>query len=66
MFTARTTGVSNPVCSPGFRVSASVWVQRLAFAAGVPSDLNAFHRSTGSSSLPYPPPDYSYWCQFPG
>ena len=53
-FTARTTGVSNPVRSPGFRVSASERVQGLAFATGVPSDLNAFHRSTGSSRPPYP------------
>src|SRR6267154_844994 len=58
-FTARTTGVSNPVRSPGFRVSASVDVQGLAFATGVPSDLNAFHRSTGSSSPPYVPPGIS-------
>src|SRR4051794_32472608 len=55
-FTARTTGVSNPVRSPGFRVSASERVQDLAFATGVPSDLNAFHRSTGSSRSPLPPP----------
>src|SRR5579859_6803645 len=58
-FTARTTGVSNPVRSPGFRVSASVSVQDLAFATGVPSDLNAFHRSTGSSRSPYAPPGRS-------
>src|ERR1700704_5475312 len=65
-FTARTTGVSNPVRSPGFRVSASVRVQGLAFAAGVPHDLNAFHRSTVSSSAPYPPPGRSYRRHFPG
>src|SRR4028119_405104 len=59
-FTARTTGVSNPVRSPGFRVSASERVQDLAFATGVPSDLNAFHRSTGSSRSPYPPPGRPY------
>src|ERR1700709_1646805 len=59
-FTARTTGVSNPVRSPGFRVSASGGVQGRAFAAGVPSDLNAFHRSTGSSRPPYPPPARSH------
>src|SRR4028118_1836178 len=53
-FTARTTGVSNPVRSPGFRVSASDGVQDLAFATGVPSDLNAFHRSTGRSRPPSP------------
>src|SRR5437763_10762400 len=65
-FTARTTGVSNPVRSPGFRVSASVRVQGLAFATGVPSDLNAFHRSTGSSRPPYPPRGRPYRCPFPG
>src|ERR1700716_2722303 len=65
-FTARTTGVSNPVRSPGFRVSVSVNVQELAFATGVPSDLNAFHRSTGSSRSPYAPPGRSYLRQFPG
>ena len=54
-FRARTTGVSNPVCSPGFRASASVEVQRVAFATGVPSDIYAFHRSTGSSARPYLP-----------
>src|SRR4028119_1436786 len=59
-FTARTTGVSNPVRSPGFRVSASDGVQDLAFATGVPSDLNVFHRSTGSSRSPYPPPRRPY------
>src|SRR3569832_345476 len=65
-FTARTTGVSNPVRSPGFRVSASENVQDLAFATGVPSDLNAFHRSTGSSRSPYVPPGRSYRRPFPG
>src|ERR1700710_2723258 len=64
--TARTTGVSNPVRSPGFRVSVSDDVQGLAFATGVPSDLNAFHRSTGSSSPPYPPRGRPYRCHFPG
>ena len=54
-FRARTTGVSNPVRSPGFRASASEEVQHAAFATGVPSDIYAFHRSTGSSTRPYPP-----------
>ncbi len=49
-FTARTTGVSNPVCSPSFRASASVSVQEAAFASGVPPDIYAFHRSTGNSA----------------
>src|SRR4029078_13533918 len=48
-FTARTTGVSNPVCSPSFRASASVSVQKIAFATGVPPDIYAFHRYTGNS-----------------
>src|SRR6476660_2811412 len=34
-FRARTTRVSNPVCSPSFRASASVMVQCAAFATGV-------------------------------
>src|SRR4030088_3342273 len=55
-FTARTTGVSNPVRSPGFRTSASGTSQDLAFALGVPPDLYAFHRSTRNSrSLSGPP-----------
>src|ERR1700752_845772 len=48
-FTARTTGLSNPVCSPSFRASASVSVQKIAFATGVPPDLYTFHRYTGNS-----------------
>src|ERR1700741_1966249 len=52
-FTAWTTRVSNPVCSPRFRVSASVPSQRAAFAIGVPPDICAFHRYTGNSTLPY-------------
>ena len=51
-FTARTTGVSNPVCSPGFRASASVSVQKAAFASDVPSNIYAFHRYTGNSAFP--------------
>ena len=48
-FTARNTGVSNPVLSPGFRASASVTTQQAAFAFGVPPDIYAFHRYTGNS-----------------
>jgi hypothetical protein len=44
-----TTRVSNPVCSPHFRVSASVASQETAFATGVPPDIYAFHRYTGNS-----------------
>ena len=65
-FTARTTGVSNPVCSPGFRTSASEIHQCTAFAAGVPPDINAFHRSTGNSMHPLDPQATQYWAQFPG
>src|SRR6202000_1445625 len=49
-FRARTTRVSNPVCSPSFRASASVVVQRAAFATGVPADIYAFHRYTCNST----------------
>src|SRR5207245_2554757 len=55
-FRARTTRVSNPVCSPSFRASASVVVQCAAFATGVPPDIYAFHRYTGNSThLSHPP-----------
>src|SRR3954465_12340845 len=50
-FTAWTTRVSNPVCSPRFRASASVTDQRAAFATGVPPDIYAFHRYTRNSAL---------------
>ncbi len=51
-FTAGTTRVSNPVCSPSFRASVSDPFQRAAFATGVLLDLNAFHRYTKNSALP--------------
>ena len=51
-FRAGTTRVSNPVCSPCFRASASVAFQRSAFATGVLQDINAFHRYTLHSDLP--------------
>ncbi len=54
-FTARTTRVSNPVCSPSFRASVSGVVERLAFATGVPLDIYAFHCYTENSSLPSDP-----------
>src|SRR3712207_8228253 len=50
-FTAWTTRVSNPVCSPRFRASATVTVQRAAFATGVPPNIYAFHRYTRNSTL---------------
>eukprot|EP00831_Metopus_contortus_P014120 TRINITY_DN15819_c0_g1_i7.p1 TRINITY_DN15819_c0_g1~~TRINITY_DN15819_c0_g1_i7.p1 ORF type:complete len:147 (+),score=22.53 TRINITY_DN15819_c0_g1_i7:76-516(+) len=49
-FTAWTTRVSNPVCSPRFRVSASVIVQGVAFATDVPPDIYEFHLYTGNST----------------
>ena len=45
-FKVGTTRVSNPVCSPDFRASASVAFQESAFASGVLQDINAFHRYT--------------------
>ena len=65
-FTARTTGVSNPVRSPSFRPSASEKTQKAAFATGVPDDINAFHRSTISSAHPYLPLAWQFWAQFLG
>ena len=44
---------SNPVCSPRFRASASVTVQRVAFATGVLPYIYAFHRYTWSSTYLY-------------
>ena len=49
-FTAWTTRVSNPVCSPRFRASASVSVQKAAFATGVLPNIYAFHRYTRNSA----------------
>src|SRR6266704_1569081 len=57
-FRARTTRVSNPVCSPSFRASASDSVQVAAFATGVPPDIYAFHRYTSNSQQRLPPPYY--------
>ena len=51
-FRAWTTRVSNPVCYPCFRTSASVTVQVAAFATGVPPNIYAFHRYTGNSTYP--------------
>ena len=54
-FKARTTGVSNPVRSPSFRASASVFGWFPAYALGVPFDINAFHCYTESSRNPAKP-----------
>ena|GEM_PF-574859 len=45
--------VSNPVCSPRFRASASVSVQKTAFATGVLPNIYAFHRYTRNSVFLY-------------
>ena len=50
-FTAWTTRVSNPVCSPCFRTSASALNQIHAFAFDIPSNLYEFHLSTRNSSI---------------
>ena len=44
-----TTGVSNPIRYPGFRASVSGATQHIAFAFGVPHDINGFHPYTMSS-----------------
>ncbi len=64
-FRARTTGVSNPVCSPGFRSSVSVLVQDAAFATGVPPDIYAFHRYTWNSASLSQSQAIQYQTQFP-
>src|SRR6185295_2373193 len=43
-------GVSNPVCYPSFRASASRTGQEVAFSTGVPPDIYAFHHYTGNST----------------
>src|SRR5204862_1967267 len=63
-FTARTTGVSNPVCSPGLRASVSGTVQRPAFATGLPYVLYAFHCYIVNSSLLPSPHARQYRMQF--
>ncbi len=65
-FTAWTTRVSNPVCSPHFRASASVTVQVAAFATGVPPHLYAFHRYTWNSTTLSSTPAFQSEMQFPG
>ncbi len=53
-FRARTTRVSNPVCSPSFRASASGVVQGLAFARVFLSISTHF---TATPRIPVPPPN---------
>src|SRR5699024_4009920 len=64
---AWTTRVSNPVCYPCFRTSASVIDQRVAFATGVPPNIYAFHRYTWNSTLLFssPPAGHPLLCSSP-
>src|ERR1700734_1853261 len=62
-FRARTTRVSNPVCSHRFRASASVMVQCAAFATGVPPQIYAFQLITGNSTLFSHTPDMIFRLQ---
>ena len=50
--TVRTTRVSNPVCSPHLRTSASVICWQPAFAIGVLPDIYRFHPYTWNSGCP--------------
>jgi len=50
-FTAWTTGVSNPVCSPRFRPSRSGHPSIRAFASGVLSDIYVFYHFTRHSRI---------------
>ena len=50
-FTAWTTRVSNPVCYPCFRASASINGQIAAFATGVLPNIYEFHLYTGYSAI---------------
>src|SRR5687768_15595158 len=52
---ARTTRVSNPVCSPSFRASASGLAQKTVFTTGVLPHIYAFHRYTWNSVFPHQP-----------
>ncbi len=65
-FTAWTTRVSNPVCYPRFRSPASVVVQKVAFATGVPPNTYAFHRYTGNSTFLSHTQARQFWSQFHG
>ena len=58
--------VSNPVCSPRFRVSASVFVQLAAFATGVPLDIYEFHLYTENSTNLSDTQATQYQVHFPG
>ena len=49
--TVRTTRVSNPVCSPHLRTSASVICLKPAFAIGILPDIYRFHPYTWNSDF---------------
>ena len=59
-------GVSNPVRSPRFRPSASVYSWPPAFAIGVLCDIYAFHRYTTCSGNPTVTQDLQYQRQSHG
>ena len=65
-FTAWTTRVSNPVRSPRFRASASVSVQKAAFATGVLPNIYAFHRYTRNSDYLSDTQEKQFQMQFGG
>ena len=65
-FRAWTTRVSNPVCSPRFRTSASILVQRVAFATGVLPNIYEFHLYTRSSAVLFRSQANQYRRQFCG
>ena len=46
-----TTRVSNPLCYPYFRASASVLIQKAAFATGVLHNIYEFHLYTMYSAI---------------
>jgi hypothetical protein len=65
-FTAWTTRVSNPVCSPRCRASASVTDQLAAFATGVLPNIYEFHLYTGNSASLFRPLAHPSQAQSPG
>ena len=64
-FTAWTTRVSNPFCSPRFRLSASEKTQVAAYAFDVLGGINAFHRYATNSATPYLSQSSQYFQLFP-
>ena len=56
----KTERLSNPFCSPRFRISVSGRSQLTAFAFGVPHDINGFHPYTVRSVSLLSPPVQQY------